>query len=126
MRLAALAQRVGAQRETLGLSQEAVAVRCGVHWTFLGQLERGQRNLSFHTLLKVAHGLGIDTAKLVRGLQPPLGCDGIGRPGPPSGRSHDPHSQTPDHRAEGDPARRHLGVRQSSSHLRMRLRTCQA
>jgi transcriptional regulator with XRE-family HTH domain len=64
-------ERVRAQRAALGLSQEALADRCGVHWTFLGQVERGQRNLSLHNLLKIAGGLGLDPAELVRGLTAP-------------------------------------------------------
>jgi len=55
----------------LGLSQEAAAERCGVHWTFLGQVERGRRNLSLHNILKLAAGLDVDPADLVRGLEPP-------------------------------------------------------
>jgi transcriptional regulator with XRE-family HTH domain len=55
----------------LGLSQEALAEQAGVHWTFLGQVERGQRNLSLHNLLKLAAGLGVDPGELVRGLRPP-------------------------------------------------------
>jgi transcriptional regulator with XRE-family HTH domain len=66
-----LGERVRAGREALGLSQEALAHQTGVHWTFLGQVERGRRNLSVHNLLKIAMGLGVDPADLVRGLQPP-------------------------------------------------------
>jgi len=55
----------------MGLSQEALAEHIGVHWTFLGQVERGQRNISLHNLLKLAAGLGIDPGELVRGLKPP-------------------------------------------------------
>ena len=68
---AAFGQRVRLRRQQLGLSQEALADRCGVHWTFLGQVERGQRNLSLHNLLKLAHGLDIDPGDLVRGLSTP-------------------------------------------------------
>jgi transcriptional regulator with XRE-family HTH domain len=67
----AFGERVRARRETLGLSQEALAARSGVHWTFLGQVERGRRNLNLHNLLKVARGLGVDPAELVQGLEPP-------------------------------------------------------
>lgn len=67
----AFGQRVRARRNELGLSQEALADQCGVHWTFLGQVERGQRNLSLHNILKVARGLQLDPADLVRGLKPP-------------------------------------------------------
>ena len=53
-----LGERVRTHREALGRSQEALAHQTGVHWTFLGQVERGRRNLSLHNLLKVAAGPG--------------------------------------------------------------------
>lgn len=64
-------QRVRTRRQELDLSQEQAAVRCGVHWTFIGQVERGQRNISLHNILKLAHGLTIDPGDLVTGLEPP-------------------------------------------------------
>jgi transcriptional regulator with XRE-family HTH domain len=67
----AFGERVRERREALGLSQEALAAQTGVHWTFLGQVERGRRNLNLHNLLKVAAGLGVDPGELVQGLQPP-------------------------------------------------------
>lgn len=66
-----LGERIRAHRTRLGISQEGLADRCGVHWTFLGQVERGQRNLSLHNLLKLADGLEVDPCELVRGLRPP-------------------------------------------------------
>ena len=66
-----LGSRVRERREELGLSQEALADRCAVHWTFLGQVERGRRNLSLHNLLKIAGGLELDPSELVRGLKAP-------------------------------------------------------
>lgn len=66
-----LGKRVRVRREALGLSQEALAHQIGIHWTFLGQVERGRRNLSLHNLLKLAAGLGVDPAELIQGLQPP-------------------------------------------------------
>jgi transcriptional regulator with XRE-family HTH domain len=63
-----LGERVRAHREALGLSQEALAVRSDVHWTFLGQVERGRRNLSLRNLLKIAKGLDVDPGELVQGL----------------------------------------------------------
>jgi len=44
---------------------------CGLHWTFVGQVERGRRNVSLHNILKLAHGLGIDPCEQVRGLKAP-------------------------------------------------------
>lgn len=64
-------RRVVKRRNELGLSQEAAAERIGVHWTYLGQVERGRRNLTLHNILKVAAGLDTDAGKLVQGLVPP-------------------------------------------------------
>jgi transcriptional regulator with XRE-family HTH domain len=66
-----LGERIKARRGALGLSQEALAHQSGIHWTFLGQVERGRRNVSLHNLLKIASGLGVDPAELVQGLVPP-------------------------------------------------------
>jgi DNA-binding XRE family transcriptional regulator len=68
---ALLGERIRARRQELGLSQEALAHQSGVHWTFLGQVERGRRNVSLHNLLKLAAGLGVDPGELVHGLRPP-------------------------------------------------------
>jgi len=68
-----LGQRIKRYRGRLGISQEALADRADLHWTFVGQVERGQRNLSLHNLLKIAAGLDVDPAKLVQGLEPPPG-----------------------------------------------------
>lgn len=66
-----LGERVRARRQSLHLSQEALADRSDLHWTFVGQVERGQRNLNLHNLLKFAAGLDVDPGELVRGLRPP-------------------------------------------------------
>lgn len=63
--------RVRARRQQLGLSQEALADVAGLHWTFVGQVERGRRNLSLHNLLKLATALEIDAGELVAGLKAP-------------------------------------------------------
>lgn len=68
---ATLGERIRARRRDLGLSQESLADQSGLHWTFVGQVERGRRNISLHNLLKVAAGLDIDPGDLVRGLRPP-------------------------------------------------------
>ncbi len=64
-------QRVRERRLELGLSQEAAAVRCGIHWTQLGKVERGQRSLRLETIVKIAAGLDIDPGQLVTGLPAP-------------------------------------------------------
>ncbi|PIB75987.1 helix-turn-helix domain-containing protein [Mycolicibacterium brumae] len=67
----AFGERVRARRLELGLSQEAAAARCGIHWTQLGKVERGQRSLRLETIVKIAEGLDVDAGKLVSGLPTP-------------------------------------------------------
>lgn len=64
----AFGARVRARRTELGKSQEKLAQDSGLHWTFVGQVERGRRNLSLMNILKLAEGLQIDPGELVRGL----------------------------------------------------------
>jgi transcriptional regulator with XRE-family HTH domain len=64
-----LGVRVRARRHALGKSQEALARDSALHWTFVGQVERGQRNISLHNILKLARGLETDAGKLLKGLQ---------------------------------------------------------
>ena len=64
-------ERVRQRRLELGLSQEAAAVRCGIHWTQLGKVERGQRSLRLETIVKIAAGLESDPGALVSGLPLP-------------------------------------------------------
>lgn len=64
-------ERVRQRRLELELSQEAAAVRCGIHWTQLGKVERGQRSLRLETIVKIAAGLDVDPGELVRALPAP-------------------------------------------------------
>ncbi|GAA1985464.1 helix-turn-helix transcriptional regulator [Amycolatopsis minnesotensis] len=66
-----LGQRIKARRAELGISQENLDARSGVHWSYLGQVERGLRNPSLRNLLRIASGLEIDPGKLVEGLPAP-------------------------------------------------------
>jgi transcriptional regulator with XRE-family HTH domain len=68
---ATFGRRIRERREAMGLSQEKFADRAGLHWTFVGQVERGQRNLTLHNILKFAVALGVDPGELMRGLVPP-------------------------------------------------------
>ncbi len=78
--LIALGQRVRELRMKRGFSQEAFADHCGVHRTFIGKIERGETNLSFQNLAKMAQGLGITVAKLVEGIEQRAGKIRAGQP----------------------------------------------
>jgi transcriptional regulator with XRE-family HTH domain len=64
-------ERVRARRGQLGKSQEQLARESGLHWSYLGQVERGQRNVTLHNILKLAEVLGVDAGELVHGLAGP-------------------------------------------------------
>ncbi|MGN6189709.1 MAG: helix-turn-helix domain-containing protein [Conexibacter sp.] len=65
--LVALGQRLRRLREAAHLSQERLADRAGVHFTYVGQIERGERNPTYKNLLKLARGLRLPPAELVGG-----------------------------------------------------------
>jgi transcriptional regulator with XRE-family HTH domain len=65
----ALGQRVRELRVKGGYSQEAFADYCGVHRTFMGTVERGESNLSFRNLAKIAAALGVTLSKLLSGVE---------------------------------------------------------
>jgi transcriptional regulator with XRE-family HTH domain len=59
-------RRLREQRESLGLSQEAMAERLGYHRTFLGSVERGERNLTLASVEQLAASLGVPAIDLLR------------------------------------------------------------
>lgn len=67
--LRALGQRIRELRTEQGLSQEAFADKCGVHRTFMGTVERGESNLSFQNIAKVAATLGVSLSTLFLELE---------------------------------------------------------
>jgi transcriptional regulator with XRE-family HTH domain len=52
-----------------GLSQEALAERCGFDRTYISLVERGQRNPSFTNVLRLAGGLGVSLSKLTEKIR---------------------------------------------------------
>ena len=67
--LRALGQRIRVLRSVQGYSQEGFADKCGVHRTFMGTIERGESNLSFQNIAKVATTLGISLSTLFLDLE---------------------------------------------------------
>ena len=49
------------------LTQEALADAAGLHWTYIGQIERGERNLTVKNVLRLERGLGIGPGDLTKG-----------------------------------------------------------
>ncbi len=48
-------------RTALGVSQEKFAEMCGLHRTYISDIERFQRNISLDNIQKIADALGIET-----------------------------------------------------------------
>ena len=59
-----LGMAIKAQRASLGISQEELAHRAGLHRTYISDLERGARNPSLESIEKIARALLISLAKL--------------------------------------------------------------
>ncbi|HVX20772.1 MAG TPA: helix-turn-helix transcriptional regulator [Acidimicrobiales bacterium] len=64
-----LGKRARQRRAQLQLSQMALAEVIGLHFTFVSSVERGERNLSLSSLLRLAEGLQMNPAELVDGLR---------------------------------------------------------
>lgn len=52
-------------RERAGLSQEALAHVCGLHRTYIGSVERGERNVSLLNIHVLAKALNVSAADLI-------------------------------------------------------------
>ena len=62
----AVGQSLRAYREAKGLSQEAFADVLGVHRTYMGGIERGERNLTLKSLERIADKLDLDPLVLLQ------------------------------------------------------------
>lgn len=59
-----IGRRIRTYRMHLGLSQEKLAELSGCHPTYIGQLERGEKNATLESIEKIAAALGISLSKL--------------------------------------------------------------
>ena len=56
------------ERNRLGISQEQLAESCGLHRTYIGSVERGERNIGLLNLVRIAHTLGVSPNRLLRNI----------------------------------------------------------
>ena len=64
--LSRLGCRIRRERELLGLSQEGFPIKCGLDRSYLGGVERGDRNLTFGVLCAICEGLTCDIAAVLK------------------------------------------------------------
>jgi len=57
--------KVRERRTALGLSQEELASRAGVHRTYVGMIERAEKNITLENIQKIAKALEIPLDKLM-------------------------------------------------------------
>ncbi|HLO89219.1 MAG TPA: helix-turn-helix transcriptional regulator [Nostocaceae cyanobacterium] len=62
-------QNVRRLRLSQGLSQDALAEKAGLHRTYIGAVERGERNITLINAEKIAHALGISLVDCLKQLQ---------------------------------------------------------
>jgi transcriptional regulator with XRE-family HTH domain len=60
--------RVRVLRLAAGLSQEDLAARSGMHRTYVGAVERGERNISLINIIRMSRALSVDAGALLSGL----------------------------------------------------------
>ncbi len=58
-------EKVRTERTKRGLSQEELGAKAGVHRTYIGMIERGEKNITLLNIEKIARALGIIISNLV-------------------------------------------------------------
>lgn len=61
-----LGQIIREKREAIGLTQIEVAEKAGLDRNYIGMVERGERNPSYLSLIKLANGLNLTVDQLIK------------------------------------------------------------
>lgn len=69
-----IGERIRNFRKERGLSQEELAEIANLHTTYIGQLERGEKNATLESIAKVANALEISLEDLFRSIPPNSGA----------------------------------------------------
>jgi len=76
--LTVLGSNVRARRLAVGISQERLAAKCGLHRTYIGSVERGERNIGLLNVVKIACALGVSPQILLAGISCEISPDEAG------------------------------------------------
>ena len=57
-------QKIRSERTKQNLSQEELATKAGVHRTYIGMIERAEKNITLLNIEKISKALGISISKL--------------------------------------------------------------
>ncbi|WP_138519037.1 helix-turn-helix domain-containing protein [Limnobacter alexandrii] len=60
------ALRLREARQCLGISQEVLAERAELHRTYIGQVERGERNISVDNMEKLSRAVGFELWEMLK------------------------------------------------------------
>lgn len=74
-----LGERIRHLRKQQDISQEILGERSGIHSNYIGQVERGEKNITLESLSKLATGLGISMEELFRSIDPVQEEDHLGK-----------------------------------------------
>ena len=66
--LLTLGKTIRKLRTKIGISQEDLAYRAGIHRTYMGDVERGERNIAALNIVKIAKALKVKPSALFEDL----------------------------------------------------------
>jgi len=64
-----LGENIKKHRLDKELSQEQLADLCSLHRTYIGSVERGERNISLENIVSISRALGVTPSVLLQGIQ---------------------------------------------------------
>jgi len=60
-----LGRKIRAERAKMAVSQERLGELAGLHRTYIGMIERGEKNITISNLRKIAQALGVRVNQLI-------------------------------------------------------------
>lgn len=64
-----IGKRIRYYRKEKDITQERLAEICNLHPTYIGQLERGEKNATLESIYRIAQGLGLPMSRLLENIE---------------------------------------------------------